>query len=210
MSENGTSKNTKYTLRPEGGEDQLFSAKPTAIRAGEKIGGSFQVISPSGKLVHEFTAPEEPKAKAKAKGKAKGKTKGKAEDLGSPIVGDDTPLVQMAVDYRGEGHPSHFWQASRDAALEFANALPLDGLVSVEAQGKTIVLSGTDADDLESAAEAVTMLWDDALAALKEHKKDKDASADIWAAIAEGRMAGRKAQGDFIKEFAAEYSVEGF
>lgn len=154
----------------------------------------------------EADAPKD--APSKGKKGSQGRGKAKADPTPEPDAPEAAePSLEVTLDYRTVG-PKHFWQAMRDVAVDYASEQ--DGVDGVKAGPRmTVVLSGDDGDALEETAAEVEKLWTEALAALTEHKKDKKASAKIWAGIAESRRAGRSAQEAFIKKFAKTWSPEG-
>lgn len=150
---------TKYVLIADNApEVQTVSSKKTAIRIGERLGGSFRVETDKGALVHEYT--EDPTAGLPVEKVTKTRAKAKASD---PVEDASSPAAEMVVSYRPHG-PKHFWKALGVASVEAFGGSAVN-------KDMTVVLNGDDTDGLKKAAERLTTVWTDAMAALKEWKK---------------------------------------
>lgn len=154
----------KYELVLATGESQQFSRKDTAIAAGERIGGAFQVLSPAGAVVHEkHVAPTKGTKKSEAR-KATIKAKATEEQAGSPVV-----YTQGA---------KRFFPAMGRAAVIVAESM---GLTATADNATRVVLVQGSKADFKKFERVITAAWAEAWDAFKGWKADnREARAKQW------------------------------
>jgi hypothetical protein len=185
-----TKTRTTYTLITDSvaHEEETFSTKQAAVRAGEKIGEPFIVRTSGGAVVHDSHPAEETQEPAKGEPT---RSSGKGRKTAQKDAKEDSKDVQAswAIPYREHG-PKHFFKALTQPVLDKYPAA---------ARGTGFVLMWPDAETV--AASEITDVWDNALEALREWKKENAA----YKRASTKTDAGRKLRYEMEQEFLSSF-----